>query len=119
MTNLADFRRGDTFVYSFTLGNTWVGADFTGGVFFTLRSTIPESSEVTDTNAVAQATDASEISFSGAVGTITIPASSTTAWPLGKLYWDVQGVVSGTPDTVYTIDAGEIQIRHDITRRTS
>jgi hypothetical protein len=54
--------------------------------------------------------------FSGADGTVTIPASRTTSWPARKLLFDLQGVVSGSPDTVYTIDSGYILILGDITR---
>jgi hypothetical protein len=83
-TALAPRVRGDTFVYSFTLGNSWTGASFTGGVKFTLRTRVPSSSVVTDADAVHQATVANgQIAFVGAVGTITIPASATTAFPSG------------------------------------
>lgn len=119
MTTLDPHRRGDTFEYSFTLGNGWVGADFTGGVKFTLRSAQVASSVVTDTDAIDQASVATgEIVFSGATATVTIPASRTTSWPAKQLYWDLQGVISGATPRVYTVDDGVIAIRPDITRST-
>jgi hypothetical protein len=117
---LAPHTRGDTFNYNAELGNDWVVADFTGGLKFTLRRTIPLSSVVTDADAIDQATSGSgEIVGSGANISITIPASRTTAWPAGKkLVWDLQGVVAGATPRVYTIASGEITIRGDVTRST-
>lgn len=115
MTTLPDFRRGDTFEYSFTLTNSWVGSDFTGGFVFTLRESYPASSVTTDADAVYQASVASgEIVFVGAVGTITITDANTATWPAKKLYWDIQGKVTGGPK--HTPDSGEIKILPDITR---
>jgi len=117
MTTLDPHRRGDTFVYGFTLGNGWVGSDFTGGVKFTLRSSPAPSATTTDDDAVDQASVANgEIVFSGAAGTITIPASRTNEWPAASLHWDLQGVISGSPDVVHTIDDGAIRIKADVTR---
>ena len=117
MTTLAEHRRGDTFIYSFTLGNGWVGSDFTGGVKWTLREYEVESSVLDDTDASEQASVAGgEITFVGAIGTITIPASRTTRWPTGSLRWDLQGVVDGATPLVYTIDYGRLPVRGDITR---
>lgn len=117
MTTLDSHIRGDTFTYSFSLASPWTGATFSGGVKFTLRTSMPASSVTDDNDAVDQAsTTDGEIVFSGADGTITIPASRTTSWPARKLLWDLQGVVSGSPDTVYTIDSGYILILGDITR---
>lgn len=117
MTSLAAHYRGDTFSYSFTLGNGWVGSDFTGGVKFTLRRTEASSSTVTDSDAVDQASVATgEITFSGATGTIVIPASRTNAWPAKRLLWDLQGVVDLATDRVETIDSGDILIKADVTR---
>lgn len=119
MTTLDPHRRGDTFEYSFRLGNGWVGSDFTGGVKFTLRTSPPDSNITTDDDAVDQASvSGGEIVFSGAAGTITIPASRTTEWPAASLFWDLQGVISGTPNVVHTIDDGAIRIKADITRST-
>lgn len=119
MTTLAQFRRGDTFVRTFTLATGWTGATFTEGVWFTLRTTVPESSEVSDDAAVYQASvSGGEITFSGAVGTITIPATETNTWPTGRLHWDLQGKVS-SGSVVYTIDSGDIRVAADITRRNA
>jgi hypothetical protein len=111
--------RGDTFIYATTLGNGWVAADFTGGLKFTLRTAFPASSVVTDVDAVDQASVAGgEIVASGANLTITIPASRTTEWARGRYLWDLQGVVSGTPNRVYTVAYGTIVILGDVTRST-
>lgn len=117
-TVLPSQMRGDKFEYVFTLGNSWTGATFTGGVKFTLRETLPPSSTVTDLDAVDQASVATgEITFVDEVGTIVIPGSRTTAWPAPKkLFWDLQGVVDGSPDVPHTIDRGTIVIDADITR---
>jgi hypothetical protein len=111
--------RGDTFVRLTTLGNGWVAADFTGGLKFTLRERVPASSVVTDADVVDQASLAGgEITASGAELTITIPASRTNVWPTRKLYWDLQGVVSGAVPRVYTIASGTVEIVGDVTRST-
>lgn len=119
MTTLDPHRRGDTFVYSFVLGGGWTGSDFSGGVKFTLRSSIPDSSTTTDADAIDQASVATgEIVFTGSSGVITIPATRTTVWPATSLHWDLQGIISGTPSIVYTIDDGAIRIKPDVTRST-
>lgn len=116
MTTLDDFRRGDTFEYSFTLTNSWVGSDFTGGFVFTLRESVPSSSVTTDAGAVYQASVAGgQIVFVGAAGTITIPNSVTNTWPAKTLHWDMQGKIT-VGSKVHTIDSGEIKILPDITR---
>lgn len=118
-TNLRPHRRGDTFEYSFTLGNGWVGSDFSGGVKWTLREYPPDTSVTTDTDAAEQASVAGgQITFFGAVGTIRIAAARTTTWPTGTLYWDLQGVISGAEARVYTIDDGRLSVLPDITRST-
>lgn len=119
---LTPHTRGDTFVYSTTLGNDWVAADFTGGIKFTLRTSLPASSVTTDADSgvVAQVSVAGGgIVASGADLTITIHESVTTAWPVGRLYWDLQGVVTGSPNRVYTVAAGTILIQSDVTRSTT
>lgn len=116
-TILPPQRRGDRFLYHFTLGNSWTGAMFTGGLKFTLRTAVPPSSTVTDTDAVDQASvDGGEITFADDThGAITIPAARTTNWPARRLYWDLQGAVTIGSD-VETLDSGSILIKGDITR---
>jgi hypothetical protein len=109
--------RGDPFEYHFTLGNDWVFADFTGGLKFTLRTSVPASTVVADTDATGQSTSTGGgITGSGANGTVAFTSAVTSAWPKGLLYWDLEGTVSGTPTRKYTIDRGTIQIIGDITR---
>jgi hypothetical protein len=118
-TQLPDHYRGDVFEYSFTLGGGWTGSDFTDSLKFTLRESVPASTVTDDTDALAQASvSGGEITFDGSdtIGTITLPSSDTNTWPASKLYWDLQGVVSGSPDTAYTLDEGTILILSDITR---
>jgi hypothetical protein len=116
-TPLDPHTRGDTFDYDFTIGAGWVFADFTGGLKWTLRKRPPSSSTTSDTDAIDQATTTGgEITGSGTAGTVLIPASRTTAWDTGTLYWDLQGIVSGSPNRVYTLDSGTIRILADITR---
>jgi hypothetical protein len=113
--------RGDTFPYSTALDGGWVASDFTGGMKFTLRRRYPASSVVTDVDAdvVDQATTTSgEVVGSGASVAVTIPASRTTGWPAGKLYWDLQAIITGSPNRVYTIASGVITILPDVTRST-
>jgi hypothetical protein len=106
--------RSDTFVKVFTLGNGWVGSDFTGGIKFTIRDRVPEVDVVDDTGAILSV-DESYMSFVGAVGTLTIPASMTNI-QTGRLYWDIQGTVTGSPNYVKTIDSGTMSVSGDITR---
>lgn len=116
-TKLPDQKRGATFRYTFTLGNSWTGATFTGGVKFTLREQIPASTVHDDADAVDQGSVATgEITFVGAVGTIVFPASRTTSWPAKKLFWDLQGVISGAEPDVKKVDSGTILIDGDVTR---
>jgi hypothetical protein len=123
MTTLASVYRGDTFIKSFTLGNSWTGAMFTGGVKFTMRRRPASEAVTSDTDAlVTVSTTGGEIEFDvgdDALGTITIPASTTNSWPVGSYYWDLQGVVTGSPNRVYTVDAGEIRVLSDVTRAAS
>jgi len=126
MTDLAPHRRGTTFERRFPISPPWTGDSFTGGVKFTLRRSIPEDSSVlNDDDAVDQATaEAGEITFEGegteedpCYVTITIPASRTNLWPLGRLVWDVQGTVTDDPDDlVYDLDYGTLPVRGDVTR---
>lgn len=106
--------RSDTFVKIFTLGNGWVGSDFTGGIKFTIRDSVPDGDVTDDTDAILSV-DESYMSFAGAVGTLTIPASMTSI-QLGRLYWDIQGTVTGSPNYVKTIDSGHMKVTGDVTR---
>jgi hypothetical protein len=118
MTVLAPHTRGDTFKYSNTLGAGWVGADFTGGFKFTLRTALPGAGieDDSDPTVVDKASVATlEIVFTGAAFVITIPKERTTLWPVRVLHWDLQGVVTAN-GYAKTIDSGTIQINADVTR---
>jgi hypothetical protein len=118
LTKLDPHTRGDTFVYSFTLGNGWTASMFTGGIKWTLREQFPASSVTDDADAIAQASVAGgEIVFSDTThGTITIADSLTDSWLTKTLSWDLQGVVTGPPRRTYTIDRGTILILGDASR---
>lgn len=109
--------RGDTFRYGFTLGNNWDGSMLTGGVVFTLRRRLPKNGfDDSDEDVVDQASIAGgEILFAGADGFITIPASRARRWPAVELVWDLQGIVAGSPNQVFTVDRGTIEIAADVT----
>lgn len=110
--------RGDTFIYEGTLDDGWTAEQLSGGLKFTLRKRYPESDVVTDDDEDEDFVDqaSGEIVASGTSVVVTIPASRTTAWPAGKLYWDLQGVISGATPRVYTIASGVISILPDVTR---
>lgn len=115
MTKLDAHFRGDTFRYTFALGNGYVGSDFSE-MKFTLRTAITDSAVLDDTGAVAQATlTDGDIVFSGANGTVLIAASDANGWSLGVLYWDLQGVIDANSEVV-TLDSGTILIKGDVTR---
>lgn len=119
-------RRGTTFRYYFTLENSnplgapWVYTMFDGGLLWTLRTRIPVSTVLDDTDAgvIAQASlAAGQIIFSSpTAGMVLLPASTTKTWPVKTLPWDLQGTVLGTPNSVFDIAAGELPILGDVTR---
>lgn len=120
-TNLGKHKRGDTFTRVFTLTSPWTNSSFTE-IWFTLRSTVPTSTVTDDTDAVGQVTKTGGgITFDvgGTVGTVKIAATATNSWPVSNLYWDLQGHVPGSPDEIYTIDDGRLQITADVTRTTT
>jgi hypothetical protein len=117
MTDLASQRRGDPFEYSSALTGSWIESMFAGGFKFTLRRFIPDSSVVTDQDSegyIDQGTNA-EITFQDPTHfTVAFPSSRTTAWPIGKWFWDFVGTVD--EDHSYTIDSGTVLITGDVTR---
>lgn len=116
ITNLAPHRRGDTFIYTGTLGGGWQFSDFTGGMLFTLRTSPASSDVLDDTGAIYQASTAGgQIVGGGTSVTITIADSETVGWPAKRIWWDLQGIVT-SPRRVVTIDAGQVLIAADITR---
>jgi hypothetical protein len=117
--------RGDTFEYSTTLLDGWTVEQFTGGLRFTIRKRYPESSvpDDTDPNVVASVTTtpaaAGGIVAAGTAVTVTIPASATKSWPVDKrLPWDLQGIITGSPNRVETLASGHIHIQPDVGRTT-
>lgn len=107
--------RGVQFAYTFTLTGDWTGAHFSE-VAWTARTDVPSSSVADDSDAVATATMTDgEITFSDAVGTLTLSASVTRSWPTATLVWDMKGVVAAT-GAVERIGSGLLVITGDITR---
>lgn len=119
MTTLDPHFRGDAFDKTVTLDGA--ASYYTGGLRFTLRRTIPASTVVTDADAVAKATTSpgegieGEVFVDGANVRVYFASSVTNGWPVGRLYWDLQGKVTDGAG-LKTIDSGEIMIRADITR---
>lgn len=118
---LAPQRRGAEFRYSSTLKTPWVASMFTGGILFTVRKRIPASTVLddTDSDVVAQVSVAGGgIVFSSETAfEVLIPGSVTKAWPATTLYWDMQGVITATPDNrVLDIAAGTVVVLGDVTR---
>ncbi len=115
-TRLEDHYRGTDFTYYFSLGNEWLGSMF-DELKFTIRRRIPASNVLNDTNIVGQASLSREqIVFdidNGALGTVFIPASKNRSWPLGIFPWDFKAKVG---DSIYTVDAGTVEIVGDLTR---
>lgn len=96
---------------------------FPGGFVFTLRTEIPPSSQLDDTDTIAtgggvvdQATSAvGEITFSDSTNfNILIPTERTRLWLLGPLVWDFKGVISA--HNVQPIAYGDIRVFGDVTR---
>lgn len=111
-------RRGDTFEYTFPAPTGWTWAQFTGGVFFTLREEIPASTVLDDDDAVAVASTADgRVTFDGDTGTVLIPASETKTWPQKRLYFDIEGRITDGAK-VHTILIGRLPMLPDITRRS-
>jgi hypothetical protein len=115
--------RGDTFTWSFTLSVD--PATYTGGLRFTARKEDPDSSVTTDDDAPIKASTADgTITTSGTTVTISVPAATTTAWPVGTFISDVQGVITGPPVVVHTFPDEDgkrrrpLTVEADITRST-
>ena len=125
-TELAPFTRGTSFARTSVLSEGYNEASFTGGVKFTLRTTIPASTVLDDTGAVAQATEADGLTFDGdgtaedlCVVTIRFPASATKLWPMAKLVWDLKGTILGVgddDDEVFQLGSGTLLVLGDVGR---
>lgn len=121
---LDHIRRGTEFSYSSSLTDGWTAAMFTGGILFTLRSKLPPSSRLDDTDTLAsggemvhQASVANgQITFANDTDfTVLIPAASTHVWPVKRLFWDMQGKVT-VGARVLDIASGTITVTPDVTR---
>lgn len=114
-------RRGTEFKYSSVLTEGWTDAMFTGGIVFTLRTKIPGSNvrsdadpDVVDKTSVA----AGGIDFSTTTAfEVHFPGSRTTKWPVQTLVWDMQGIITASPENrVLDIAAGTVEVLGDVTR---
>jgi hypothetical protein len=118
-TTLESQRRGATFRYRFPILGGWVWSQFSE-IYFTLRSTVPPSTEVTDTAAIAQASKTGGEVYvdpdDDAFFWVEFPSATTNSWPLGQLLWDIEGT-RDSDGSVDPLDEGDIEITADMTRR--
>jgi hypothetical protein len=118
-TKLPSHRRGNPFKYSFTLGNGWTQAHFTGDVKFTLREDIPGSDVASNASAVAEASLADgEIVFTSSTeGYVELPSSLTRSWPVTTLLGELAGYITGAVPAKRTIEPlVEVEIEGDLDR---
>ena len=98
-------KRGDTFVQKFQILSAHIPANFTGGVFCTLRTSVPDVSVVDDSGALAQTSDTSggivwtQVSTVW-TGTVTFAAEMTRLWPTGIILGEIRGVIGSGPARV-------------------
>lgn len=97
---------------------------FTGGILWTLRTKLPRSSVLDDTDTIAsggslvhQASIANgQLTFSSDTEfTVLIPGALTHAWPAIKMHWDMQGKIT-SGERVLDIAAGTVFVKADVTR---
>ena len=119
MTTFSAYR-GDDFDEPFALDNGWLSTNF-DEFWFTVRSAIPASSVLDDTDAAVLA----QVRFTGAspgitfdvdniTGHVHIDKDVTRTWPATRLFWDLQGRL--TTGKVKTLNSGEIRVKGDVTR---
>lgn len=115
--------RGTTFRYTAPLPLPWRGSTFVGGIRCTLRTRYPESSVVSDADAVATGSlDDGHVIITPGVGdapdTIGLLwlADETESWPTGVIYFDVKGYVDAEGRDRVPIDDGAVEIKPDVTR---
>ncbi len=118
---LDPMRRGTEFRYSSTLTEGWQASMFTGGIVLTLRKEIPASKFRNDFD--AGVVDQVSVTSGGIVFSsetefeVIIPGSRTTKWPTQVLVWDMQGIITASPDNrILDIAAGTVLVKGDVTR---
>jgi hypothetical protein len=102
---LERFKRGDTFIQAFQITSAHIPANFTGGVFCTLRTSTPEVTEVDDSAALAQTSDTAggivwTLTSGVYTGTVTFAAELTRFWPVGTILGEVRGIITPGPARV-------------------
>ena len=106
------FYRGDTATINVALTDT----DLTGGsVFFTAKSEVDDSA--TDSTAVVTKKVTSHTDPTAGETTITLSASDTNGITPGIYEYDIQIVLAS--GVVSTVQVGKMEVKGDITRRTS
>jgi hypothetical protein len=110
--------RGATFKYATVLQGGWTVEQFSGGLFFAVRRSVPPSTIVDDRDALARASSAvgGGIVGSGTAVEVTIAALVTRFWPVEELLWELRGVINGSPPVVHPIAMGTVPIVGDISR---
>jgi hypothetical protein len=115
---LAPHVRGDSFDRTFGLTGEWLGAQFSQ-IKFTIRKKLPATADL-DTDVLAQVTKTGGgIQFDpldDASGFVSIAASVTNLWEPGVYFWELQGTVAGSPQKVYTLESGKLNVVSDLTR---
>jgi len=115
---LKPLARGDTLIVEFTLDAPWTPEHFTGGIFFTVRGSLPPSTVLDDDDVLGQCStlgDDPGIEFTGQDGVATIDADVTRFWPSRPLYWEFRGVVAET-GFVARLKWGMLPIESALTR---
>lgn len=106
------FYRGDTAVINLTISDT----DLTGGaVFFTAKSEI--DNDATDSTAVITKKVTSHSNPTAGVTAITLSSSDTNTVAPGTYQYDIQVVLAS--GVVTTVQVGKLEVKGDVTRRTS
>lgn len=106
------FYRGDTATINLALTDT----DLTGGaVFFTAKSEI--DNEATDSTAVVTKKVTSHSDPTNGTTVITLSAADTNGITPATYDYDIQIVLAD--GTVSTVQVGKLEVKGDVTRRTS
>lgn len=116
-TTFPNITRGDTVPVKLTITDAAnAPIDITGNTFF---FTIKKNYDDLDANALLQVSATAPSGSLSTGGVITLTLQVPTTMELGTFYYDVQRVISGSPDTITTLAKGSVTIEYDVTTRTS
>jgi hypothetical protein len=115
--HLGEVERGDTFRRPITLESPWVLADFTGGIRCTVKASLEDDDPGAGQVSLTATADGSITFATTTEGTVRFNPSVTETWEPGRRYnWDVQGIVTGSPNDVFTLARGTFRVQADATR---